>query len=231
MAPLADQLSENAAQSRAERLAAAIEARIIRDDLEPAVFVGTFESLRAESGFAYSTVSAAARLLRDRGLLEIRPGRGGGLFVADPSPVVRLRRTLLQTQTQSVAVADAIELREHLEALIDITAARFRTDRDITDMRDHLARMAAAPSWDAFIQENWALHERIAAICPNSTARAVYLSTFGPLKTARPRIDRDRGIDSYRRRRHRIHVDLVAAIAAGSEARVRRMVARHNAVR
>ncbi|MCZ9339711.1 FCD domain-containing protein, partial [Streptomyces sp. TRM76130] len=127
---------------------------------------------RAETGYAYSTVSEAVRLLRDRGVLEIRPGRGGGLFVADRGPVVRLRHTLLEVRDEPATVADAIELRDHLEVLIDVGAARCRTEDDVVDLRARLEHMRAAADWDGFLRANWALHERIARISPNRMAAA-----------------------------------------------------------
>ncbi|OBJ81805.1 GntR family transcriptional regulator [Mycobacterium sp. 1245852.3] len=221
-------VAKTSPRTRAQQLAAALDLRIRDQDLQTGDAVGTLESLRAETGFAYSTISEAVRLLCDRGVLDVRPGRGGGLFVANPTSVVRLRHTLLEA-SNPVDVADAIELRDHLELLIDVAAARFSTDKDINDLRAHLDTMAAAPSWDAFVRTNWALHERIAAIGPNAMARAVYLSTLGPLRATSTQFDSERAFAKYRTARLRIHVDLVDAIAAGDERRVRKLVARHTA--
>ncbi|MGP2438377.1 FadR/GntR family transcriptional regulator [Streptomyces sp. JW3] len=217
------------ARTRAERLAEALDARIRAGGLPAGAPVGTLDSLRAETGFAYSTVSEAVRLLRDRGVLEIRPGRGGGLFVADRGPVVRLRHTLLDVQDQPATVADAIELRDHLEVLVDVGAARCRTDADVAELRVHLERMRAAADWDGFLRANWALHERIAAVCPNRMAAAVYTGTLGHLSgtTSRP-ADSEPAFSAYRAGRLAIHAELVDAIAAGDETAVRAAVARHN---
>lgn len=215
-------------RTRAEHLAATLDARVRQRELRPGEPVGTLESLREETGFAYSTVSEAVRLLRDRGVLEVRPGRGGGLFVADRGPIVRLRHTLLTVAEEPTTVADAIELRDHLEVLVDVGAARCRTDDDTADLRACLDRMAAAPGWDTFMRANWALHERIAAICPNVMARAVYVGTLGQLNTSSSRFaDDDSAATEYRRERFRIHADLVDAITAGDEAGVRAAAARH----
>src|SRR3954453_23773308 len=128
-------------RTRAEQLAAALDERIRSGGLAAGEPVGTLESLRAESGIAYAPASAAVRLLRARGVLEIRPGRGGGLFVADRGPVVRLRHTLLSVAEEPGTVADAIELRDHLEVLIDVGAAQHRTKRDVSDLRRLLQQM------------------------------------------------------------------------------------------
>ncbi|MEV7391540.1 MULTISPECIES: GntR family transcriptional regulator [unclassified Streptomyces] len=81
-------------RTRADAPATGIEERIQAGRLTPGDLFGTMDSLRAESGFARSTVSEAVRPLSDRGILEVRPGRGGGLFVAASNPVVRLRHML-----------------------------------------------------------------------------------------------------------------------------------------
>jgi DNA-binding FadR family transcriptional regulator len=216
------------ARSRADQLAAALDARIRSRGLAAGEPVGTLDSLRAETGFAYATVSEAVRLLRDRGVLEIRPGRGGGLFVADRGPVVRLRHTLLSVEEEPRTVADAIELRDHLEVLVDVGAARHRTEQDVAELRRLLQQMRTAPDWDGFLRANWTLHERIAAISPNAMARAVYTSTLGHLHAASSRIDDDPASTGYRTDRYQVHVDLVEAIAAGDEDAVRAVVVRHN---
>jgi GntR family transcriptional repressor for pyruvate dehydrogenase complex len=211
--------------TRAEQLAAALEDRV--RGLGPGSPVGTIEEIRRESGLARPTVSEAVRLLRDRGVLEIRPGRGGGLFVAEQGPVVRLRHTLLSVAGEPGSVADAIELRDHLEELIAVGAARCRGEDDIPALRACLDDMAAAPDWGDFMRANWALHERIAQLCPNAMARAVYVGTLGQLTSSTARAT-DRDADAYRAARLRTHAALVEAIAAGDEDAVRAAVVRHN---
>lgn len=214
-------------RTRAEQLAALIEDRVRSRGLDAGAPVGTIEEIRLESGLARATVSEAVRLLRDRGILAIRPGRGGGLFVADQGPVVRMRHTLLSVREDPSAVADAVELRNHLEELIDIGAARCHRDDDIVALRACLADLAAAADWNAFMRANWALHERIAQRCPNAMARAVYLGTLGHLTSTEPNLGHADAA-TYRAQRLRVHVELVEAIVAGDETAVRAAVARHN---
>lgn len=219
-------------RSRAEELAASLEERIRTNRLAPGDLVGTLDQLRAETGFARSTISEAVRLLRERGLLEIRPGRGGGLFVTHPSPVIRLRHTLLSVGDGGASVRDAIELREALEEFISLSAARYREESDVPALRAVLAEMKASlGDWTAFMQANWKLHDLIAGITPNDMAGAVYKATLGYLThTSSSRIDdASAGETSYRLQRYQVHEDLVEAIVAGDEAAVRHAVERHNA--
>ncbi len=215
--------------SRSEQLAADVEARIRRDDLGPGAPLGTLDDLRTTSGYSRPTVSEAVRLLRDRGVLTIRPGRRGGLFVTDPGPVVRLRQTLLTVPDEPTAVGDAIELRDHLELLVAQGAARCRTDADVRDLRAAVAAMGEAPDWASFMTANWALHERIALICPNEMARAVYVATLGHLTSTSPSLDEATDGATYREARQAAHVELVEAIASGDLDRVARAVAGHAA--
>lgn len=217
------------ARSRADVLADVISERIISEGLAAGASVGTLDELREETGFARSTVSEAVRLLRDRGIIEIRPGRGGGLFVAHSNPVVRLRRTLLSVQEQPTTVMDAIELREHLESMIDISAARCRTRTDVDELRAALRDMKTAQSWPDFMRGNWALHERIALVCPNAMARAVYIGTLGHLTASTTSgVEGDRDAErGYQRQRYAVHERLVDAIAAADEPAVLEAVRLH----
>lgn len=215
--------------SRAEKLAQAVQDLVDRDGLPAGSQIGTLDELRARSGYAKATVSAGVRLLRDRGVLEIRPGRGGGLYVAASTPVVQLRRTLLTVNEESTTVADAVELRENLELLIALSAARCRTDEGVAKLRVLLDSLRVAADWDSFMQANWALHEEIARACPNAMARAVYTATLGHLgATTSVLSGEDADMPAYRAARLQVHADLVEAIAAGDEEAVRDAVARHN---
>jgi GntR family transcriptional repressor for pyruvate dehydrogenase complex len=215
-------------RTRAEHLAADLEVRIQQQGSPAGSSVGTIEDLRTESGFARATVSEAVRLLVDRGVLTIRPGRGGGLFVADQGPVVRMRRTLLASDRGTEA-ADAVELRTHLEELIDLGAARTCGGSDAEALRAGLCAMRDAADWAEFVRANWSLHERIAALCPNAMARAVYTAALGHLDGTTPRLDAEADeVAAYRDRRMQVHVDLVEAIARGDEQAVRVAVTAHN---
>jgi DNA-binding FadR family transcriptional regulator len=162
-------------------------------------------------------------------VLTIRPGRGGGLFVADQGPVVRMRRTLLAGADHATEVADAVELRNHLEELIDLGAARACGESDAATLRAGLRTMRDAEDWAGFLRANWSLHERIAALCPNAMARAVYTGALGHLGVTTPRLDADdEEVAAYRAGRLQVHVDLVEAIAGGDAEAVRAAVAAHN---
>ena len=152
--------------TRANVLAGEIEQQILDREFKPGELIGTIDSLRERSGFARSTVAEAIRLLADRGLAEIRPGRGGGLFATAAGPVVKIRHTLLAVTDAPASVAEAVAVREALEVLIDTDAAANRTPADIADITRLLTRLksAATKGTTRFLLANWDLHERIALI-------------------------------------------------------------------
>ncbi|WP_245642037.1 FadR/GntR family transcriptional regulator [Nonomuraea candida] len=247
-----------APQTRAESLAQSIEALIGERGLGPGDLIGTMDDFRDLSGFGRATISEAARLLSDRGTVEVRPGRNGGLFVAAPHPVVRLRHTLLTVRAMPTTVADAIAVREALEPLVAADAARHRTRRDIADLRRLLTALGRATTdTDGFMRANWALHERIAEITPNPLAKAVYLAMTRCISDlsahatsdahARPAPGGDHGDSDekdgdekdggekdggdYLRHRLEVHAELVEAIAAGDPERTAAAVERHRTPR
>ena len=123
-----DQLSVIPPRSRAEQLADTLLQHIRQAGLGPGDRLGTLDEIRAEVGFARTTVSEAVRLLRERGAIEIRPGRGGGLFIAAETParplsdgeitrqlaaqgLVVARRTV--TKYRQLLRIDPVEKRRH----------------------------------------------------------------------------------------------------------------------
>lgn len=218
--------------TRAESLAATVEELITSDALGVGEFVGTIESWRARSGFGRATVSEAMRILVDRGVIVVRPGRGGGLFVARTGPVVRLRHTLLSVYGDATTVADAIAIRESLEPLVIADAARSRNARQIRQLHARLVLVERSVGvHDAFIRAVWALHEGIVRITPNEMLRAMYLATLEVIDDssaeARSVDPVEQKSEDYRRHRAMIHRELVEAIVDGEPTAVDLAVARH----
>lgn len=218
--------------TRAQALAAAMERSIAAEALGAGDALGTLESWRRRSGFGRGTVSEATRLLVDRGVVEVRPGRGGGLFVTRAGPVVRLRRTLLPVQGEATTLADALAVREALEPLVVADAARCRGAAQLERLRGRLEQVGAAvDDHDAFVRAVWALHREIAQITPNEMLRAMYLTALHVVEehAGRARSDDEDQPSSahYRRQRLDVHRLLVDAVDQGDPAAVRSALARH----
>lgn len=214
----------------AQRLASEIEELIGTRGLRSGDRIATMEELRAQTGYGKATIGETTRLLTERGSVEVRPGRGGGVFVAQASPTVRMRQTLLTVPQGATTVADAIAVRNALEELIALEAAAHRTDVDVRDLEACLAVMrSASDDLEQFLHANWSLHERIAAITPNDLARAIYIGLMRTITELSVKADRE--VDStpsnYLVQRLAVHEELVAAIRLGDEERVRSAIAAH----
>jgi len=217
----------------AQQLATEIEKSIIERKLVSGDRIATMDELREQSGYGRATIGETARLLSERGSVEVRPGRGGGLFVAPQSPAVQIRRTLLMAPKGGSTIGDAIAVREALEELIALDAASHRTPDDIIDLRALMSAMqAVGADWSAFMAANWSLHERIAAITPNSLARGIYLATISAVAElpVHPQTDNDEDAANYLSERTAIHAQLVEAIASGDADHTRAAVDAHRGI-
>lgn len=220
------------AQTRAQVLATEIEQQILDREFKPGELIGTIDALKARTGFARSTVAEAIRILTDRGLAEIRPGRSGGLFATAAGPMVRIRHTLLAVTDAPASVAEAVAVREALEVLIDVDAAQHRSASDITAMKKllHKLSVAAGQGRTEFLLANWDLHERIALISPNQTGSALYLSMtrFVREHAVAARHDDDpASAATWLRDRFAIHEELVDSIVAGDVPRTKVAIDKH----
>lgn len=214
----------------AQRLASEIEELIGTRGLRSGDRIATMEELRAQTGYGRATIGETTRLLAERGSVEVRPGRGGGVFVAEANPTVRMRQTLLTVPQGATTVADAIAVRDALEELIALEAAANRTDQDIRDLKVCLDVMRSArDDLEQFLHANWSLHERIAAITKNDLARAIYVGLMRTIAELSVKADRELASTpkDYLVQRLVVHEDLVAAITLGDEERVRAAIAAH----
>jgi DNA-binding FadR family transcriptional regulator len=162
--------------SRAELVARELE-REITSEREPGQRLGTKEDLRKRFGVAVATVNEAVRLLETRGMIEARPGPGGGVFVARPSARIAFSHAVLGFTSGSTTYEECLEVRDALEPLIDRHAARYHRVSDIREMNRIVKSMEAVKDDPgAFFKCNWSLHRRIAEVCRNSPLRSMYLA-------------------------------------------------------
>jgi GntR family transcriptional regulator, transcriptional repressor for pyruvate dehydrogenase complex len=213
---------------RAEAVARDLEAQILGGGLNPGDRLGTKDDLRQRFGVAVATVNEAVRLLEMRGLIEARPGPGGGVFVANSSVRVALKRSGVQATWGAARFADCLAVRNGLEPLVCRDAAANRTPEDVAALRELVAAMERhSGDPDAYFGLNWALHRRIARGCRNAPLHSIYLTLLdfledglraGDLREFDPDLD------------VAVHRELVDAISEGPGARLDAAVERHVAL-
>jgi len=214
--------------SLAETVARELEGQIL-GGLEPGSRIGTKDELRRRFGVAVATLSEAVRLLELRGLVEARPGPGGGIFVARPSTRVSLTHLQLGFKQGTSSYEDCLEVRDALETLICRDAARHHTRGDIRELRTIVDRMDEHLDDPAgYFKLNWALHRRIAALSRNAPLRSIYLTLLDYLEASLDRAEYS-GFDGPAS--VAIHRELVEAIDDGEGPRLAAAVAAHTPLR
>ncbi|MBV9605874.1 MAG: FadR family transcriptional regulator [Solirubrobacterales bacterium] len=210
--------------SRAELVARELE-REIADEREPGERIGTKNDLRRRFGVAVATVNEAVRLLEMRGMIEARPGPGGGVFVARSAARVALSHLVLGFETGSTSYEECLEVREALEPLIDSHAARYHRGSDIRQLNQIVKGMEAAKDDPAaFSKCDWALHRRIAELCRNTPLRSMYLALIDFLEYSadHAKFARFEGAAMVQ-----VHRDLVKAIDRGEGPGLDRAIEAH----
>jgi len=198
--------------SRAELVARELEREIV-DEREPGERIGTKDDLRRRFGVAAATVNEAVRLLEMRGMIEARPGPGGGVFVARPAARLAFSHLVLGFKTGSTSYEECLEVRDALEPLIASHAARYHRVSDIRALNRIVKGMETAKDDPAaFFKCNWALHRRIAELCRNTPLRRMYLALIDFLEYSIDhaefaRFEGDAMVE--------VHRDLVTAIDRG----------------
>lgn len=202
-----------------ERIRREIEQRIIEGGLQPGDRLGLKRELQQEFGVAGPTVDLALRLLADDGLVSVKRGPGGGVFVDRSRPVLRLgTKRMWARDTQMYA--ENRELREALTSLLAASAAR-NQDRDTTKVAE-LTRIADEVEElpvEAFEtqQRIWEGQRVLLELCDNRTLAAIFddlLSTaFDVLLTIEPPTTTPE--TTRERRRVAAHVSLFRAVIDG----------------
>ncbi|MFZ3453794.1 FadR/GntR family transcriptional regulator [Arthrobacter sp. 7Tela_A1] len=216
--------------SKSSEVAAHVESEIRRRNLAPGDRICTKDELRESLGVARATVNEGVRILHDRGCVFLRPGPGGGLFVAPPDSAVQLGRFLLAVGLEADSVTDAIALRDFLETMVLQEAVVHRRAEDVADLRSKLSKIASSKSDPRlFVSGIWDLHVRIAEISPNLLLRSTYLGLMDFISRRVVEIFRTEGAadESYYEHRIRVHAELVDVIEAGELESVADAIRRH----
>jgi DNA-binding FadR family transcriptional regulator len=220
-------------ESRAEATAQAVERRIVRDQLQPGVRLGTRRELGDQLGVAPQTVSEAIKLLEDRGRVITRSGPGGGVFVAEPGVGVRLARTMMAVSGSGRQVADALEVRDILENAVIIHAAQAAHDEPAFDaLRRALHGLQAATDTAEFYRRNLEFHAEVAQLCDNEVLSTMYRGLLEIVQASGPRLTLlpDQDQQELHTNRAKVHADIADAIIRG-DAKAARAAARAHAKR
>jgi len=216
--------------SRSEAVVRHLEAGIRTGRWVPGDRLGAKDDLKHEYSVATATMNEALRVMQMNGLLDVRPGATGGVFVAEPPPFFWLGHSMLEVRGSGTTVAELLVVRDCLDQLVVADATLHRTAADIEELGVLLGEMARADNPTDALQANWALHRRIAEISPNSLVRTIYLSISDRLKDRVSTVVPEEDFADQARGRQLVHDELVSCIAAGDTAEALKVVRRHGQI-
>jgi DNA-binding FadR family transcriptional regulator len=201
-----------------ESIRRVLETRITGDELQPGHRLGLKSELQAEFGVAGPTIDQALKLLVNDGLIAIRRGPGGGVFVARSHPVMRLGSKQLWARDVE-SLTQNIELREALTPLLGASAARARP-RDPDKLRQ-LVELAEAISekHSSFETQRliWRGHRLLAELSDNATLRFVFVNLLDAAEALITKVEVPEAGPALERERERVNANanLFRAVVAG----------------
>ena len=217
------------------RLAVPKASDVLADHLRETILDGALEEgsplptereLGVKSGLSRASVREALRILESEGLIQTRPGRGGGASVRRPTADAIARSVGLYVRGHKVRLEALIETREAIEPAIARLAAQNRTDEDLARLTEAQERLKSSTAdRRAYLKANVDWHMAVAQASRNepligfmsAIAGVIHAATDGePLDT-----DEVRGLTIA------AHERIQAAIVAGDGAAAERRMARH----
>lgn len=205
--------------SRAVAVAEYVEGLITSAGLSAGDRIAGKAELQERVGVARSTIGEAIKILHDRGLVTVKSGPGGGIFVAAADDSVRIKRLFVASSGDASRAMDAMVLRDHLEPLILRDAAEHRSAPDLDELRALVEHAAAKPEDPQLtLQRFWAIHRRIGQITPNYFLGLTYLGLIDFLEThlgAPTQLPAGMDPISFSRERVEAHRALIDAIESG----------------
>jgi GntR family transcriptional repressor for pyruvate dehydrogenase complex len=166
-----------------------IQEQILEERLAPGTSLPTEAELMAQYGVGRSAVREAAKVLVERGLVEVRPGKG--MTVSAPLGDVVTKQLVTHLKMSRTSPAQLFEVREIIDTQIARSAARNHTDEDIAYLREVLREADEVPDDpDAYIPLDLAFHQGLARATQNPfyslVVSAIFLlirdPSFSPLR-------------------------------------------------
>lgn len=204
--------------SAPESIRRVIEKRITTGELHPGDRIGLKSDLLKEYRVSAPTLDTALKLLANDGLIVLRRGPNGGVFVARSRPVLRLGSSQLWAR-DARTLGENIELREALASYLAASAAR-AADRDsslVSELRKQAAALDSSPGAFETQRMIWGAYRTLAELCDSVTLRSIYLDLLDAAEALILDIDFPKTGTEAKREKTRIaaHANLLRAVADG----------------
>lgn len=190
-----------------------LRARILGGELRPGDRLPAERSLAEQFGVSRNTVREAVRMLEVTGLVTIKKGATGGVFVAHGDPAVVARSLSDMCALETVSFSDLREARLGLGTVVVRAACERATEAHLAALEENTAaaaRLTMAEQWEQRAEVNHEFHDLLAAATGNPVLvmmqRSVtdllrrIVSAVGPARDTRIIESRRRLVAAIRRR-------------------------------
>lgn len=170
-------------RSKAEHVAQQVLERIIAARLQPGSSFATETELLAQFNVSRPTLRESLKILELQGVLDRRPGPGGGIIVRQPSIDTLAYGLSVFLRMHEVPFITVLKARELIEPALAFEAAINGTEENFNELEASIERMKgvdAQNSQEAFLEENRIFHGVIARASGNHVLE-VFWSTMGIL--------------------------------------------------
>lgn len=215
--------------SRAERIAEAVQVEIAEQRLETGARLGLRTDLIARFGASPSAMDEALRLLRARGLVTVRPGPSGGVFVDGPPAQVRLGAIDVWFSSSVRDPHDLFAARTFFDEAFAPLAVTRATPEDVRTMSWAVEDMRAhREDPRGYLEASMRLHHAIARASGITVAIGLYETVVALLRAGMVRAvfvepARERVAHSLE-----VHEGMVRAISDGDRDAMTKLVGLHS---
>ncbi len=212
----------NRPRTSRDAVAGELEAEIMSGGLAPGDRLPAERQLAEQHGISRPMVREALRILSERGLIRIDPGRGA--FVQRPSPLAGARPLDALYRRAHPTVRELTEARMLVECETASLAARRAGLEDVRDLGGLLEELETSTAPEDLVRADLAFHLRVAAAAHSRILEAM-LASLAPLSAEL--MVRALGEPEVHRRTAPLHARVYEAIATRDPEAARSAMQRH----
>jgi DNA-binding FadR family transcriptional regulator len=214
--------------SRAERVAADLEHEILSERLPVGAHLGRRSEIMDRFGISPTVMNETLRILRNRDLVSVRSGPGGGITVASAPPQVRTGALDMWFQPSHPHPLDLFEARLYLEFGLTKAAFERATAADISAMREAMVTMRSTTQAPDFFDAVLAFHSVVAAAAHIPVLEGMHQLIITSIKAVLSRVMFVSHHEPLLAASLEVHDDIVAAIAVHDQASFVEAINRHD---
>jgi GntR family transcriptional regulator, transcriptional repressor for pyruvate dehydrogenase complex len=166
-----------------EDIVEVIKTEILSNRVQPNHKFGSERSLCKKFKAGRGSIREAIKTLEAIGLVTLRKGRGGGIFVSETASNQATNTLFSLLRLEKSNLLESLEFRKLIEPKMAFYAAIRRKKEDLIPMAKSITQLMKRKSNDEFPDANLIFHLAIAKASRNSFIYSFYQKTFDMLKT------------------------------------------------